>query len=107
VLFSILPIGEQRWIANIVSLICAVGVGWFVWVKLGSAPQGLISSTLIGSVCLGGIGFCVGFFGPIIFSSDSNQGPLLGILFTGPLGFILGGIAGVLYWVILEKKLQK
>ena len=43
-----------------------------------------------GGLLLGGIGFVAGFFGPIILTPGANQGPLLGIFITGPLGFILG-----------------
>ncbi len=43
---------------------------------------------------IGGVCFLLGFVGPIIFSPDANQGPLLGIFITGPLGFILGLIIG-------------
>lgn len=39
---------------------------------------------------LGGLGFVLGFFGPIIFAPEANQGPLLGIFITGPLGFFAG-----------------
>jgi hypothetical protein len=43
------------------------------------------------------IGFILGFFGPIIFSPGSNQGPMLGIFITGPLAFLIGSAAG---WII-------
>jgi hypothetical protein len=36
--FSLFPFFEARWIPGIISLLCAVGVGWYVWNKLGSAP---------------------------------------------------------------------
>ena len=49
-----------------------------------------------GGLILGGIGFAVGFFGPMIFTPRSNLGPLLGI-FTRPLGFVLGAVIGWLY----------
>jgi hypothetical protein len=39
-----------------------------------------------------------GFFGPIIFTPDANQEPLLDIIVTGPLGVILGAIGGATYW---------
>ena len=42
----------------------------------------------------GALGFAVGFFGPIIFTPDANQGPLLGIFVTGPWGAILGAALG-------------
>jgi hypothetical protein len=46
---------------------------------------------------VGGIGFCAGFFGPLVFAPEANQGPLLGIFITGPLGALLGAIGGVVY----------
>lgn len=58
--------------------------------------QGILKSGCLGAVILGGIGFAGGFFGPIIFTPESNQGPLLGIFITGPIGAILGAIIGVL-----------
>jgi len=98
------PFAKQQWmiviVADIVSLFCAIVAGCYVWKKLGSANSGLISSILIGSAILGGVGFLAGFFGPIIFTRGSPQGPFLGIFFTGPLGFLFGGIAGGIYWAI-------
>ena len=47
------------------------------------------------AVILGVIAFAVGFFGPIIWAPDANQGPLLGIFITGPLGFAVGFAYGV------------
>ena len=55
---------------------------------------------LMGGVVLGGIGFAGGFFGPIIFNPQANQGPLLGIFITGPLGFLLGTALG---WVVASR----
>src|SRR5512147_493409 len=44
----------------------------------------------------GGIGLGIGFIGPLVLWPKSNLGPLLGLLFTGPLGFVLGALgAGV------------
>jgi len=45
-------------------------------------------------VILGGIGFSIGFFGPMVFTPEANQGPLLGIFITGPLGALVGAIGG-------------
>ena len=48
---------------------------------------------------LGGIGFVVGFFGPILIAvlvgSEANLGPLWGIFILGPGGVILGAIVGI------------
>jgi hypothetical protein len=46
-------------------------------------------------VGVGGVAFALGFFGPMILAPDANQGPLLGILITGPLGTLLGLTIGV------------
>lgn len=58
----------------------------------------------IGAVALGGIGFLGGFFGPILLAPEANQGPLLGIFITGPLGFLLGGILGAVFASRLERR---
>ena len=98
------PSSVPRFIANhIVSLICAVIAGWYVWKKPGATDSGLISSIIIGALILGGIGFSAGFFGPMLFSPGANQGPLLGIFLTGPLGVLIGGIAGGIYWAIRHR----
>lgn len=39
---------------------------------------------------LGIAGFASGFFGPLVFVPESNQGPLVGILISGPAGVVLG-----------------
>jgi len=45
-------------------------------------------------LAVGAIAFALGFFGPILLAPDANQGPLLGIFITGPLGFVLGLLLG-------------
>jgi hypothetical protein len=59
---------------------------------------GLAGCILRGAVAAGGIGFVAGFFGPLIFTPEANQGPLLGIFITGPAGFVIGAVAGAVYW---------
>ena len=56
-----------------------------------------IGIVLLGSLIVGAVGFLAGFVGPIIFAPGSNQGPLLGIFITGPLGLFLGAVIG---WII-------
>jgi hypothetical protein len=82
------------WLSLVVSLVAAVAVGRYVWLA------GLASSIVLGAVILGGLGFAGGFFGPIIFMPGANQGPLLGIFITGPLGFVFGAVAGAIYWFV-------
>jgi uncharacterized membrane protein len=68
----------------------------------------LIEFSLLGGVIFGFIGFSIGFFGPIIvdkiLSTNSPQGPLIGIFITGPLGFVAGVIAGLVYGCIRNSK---
>jgi len=51
------------------------------------------------ALVLGATGFVAGFFGPITFSPDANQGPLLGLFITGPLGLVAGAVGGAVWWV--------
>lgn len=39
---------------------------------------------------VGSVGFLIGFVGPMIVAPHANQGPLLGIIYTGPIGFVVG-----------------
>ncbi|HEX7797821.1 MAG TPA: hypothetical protein VF456_25845 [Vicinamibacterales bacterium] len=50
----------------------------------------------------GAVWFAVGFFGPM-FLGGGNQGPLLGIIITGPLGFLVGCVIGA-YRVVTRAK---
>jgi hypothetical protein len=69
------------------SVVLPDGVAWAV-------TQGL-------SLLLGGLAaraFCLGFFGPMLVAPDANQGPMLGLFITGPLGFVAGGLGGAARW---------
>ena len=63
-----------------------------------SSKTSLARSVLLGALVVGGIGFSAGFFGPILLAPGANQGPLLGIFITGPLGFLLGAVGGAVHW---------
>ena len=56
---------------------------------------------------MGSIGFIGGFLGPIILRPESPQGPLLGIFFTGPIGFVVGLVGGIVYGLKMEKRQRK
>jgi hypothetical protein len=55
----------------------------------------------------GGVGLVGGFFGPMIICPGLDQGPLLGIFITGPLGFIFGGVAGLIFSALSNKSRQR
>lgn len=60
----------------------------------GTGWKSILREAIRPAMVLGGIGFAVGFFGPMIFAPGANQGPMLGIFITGPGGFVLGLIVG-------------
>jgi uncharacterized membrane protein YeaQ/YmgE (transglycosylase-associated protein family) len=96
--FSFIP--EQLkipFLPAVVSLLAAAAVGWYIWRKTGSLSDNLSTYIMTGGILFGSIGFVAGFIGPMIFSPESNQGPLLGIFITGPVGFLVGLIAGGVY----------
>jgi preprotein translocase subunit Sss1 len=66
-----------------------------------------LKCALLGGLIMGGIGFVGGFFGPLILTPDANQGPLLGIFITGPLGFMIGLLLGGLSSPFLLRKPPK
>src|SRR5882672_3646951 len=61
-------------------------------------PSSAAPSVLRWVLIIGGAGFAAGFFGPMIFAPDANQGPLVGILMSGPGGVVLGA----LLWAIFK-----
>lgn len=66
------------------------------------SARGLARAMFIGAAPVGIIGFSAGYFGPILLWEGGNQGPLLGIFLAGPGGFVLGGLAGALWWRLVK-----
>ena len=94
--FSFFPFLHQNGVAVILSLLCAIGAARYTWQQMGSMPDGLVSTILSGAMIVGAIGFCAGFFGPIVFAPEANLAGFLGIvpmhLTTGEV--IIGAGAG-------------
>jgi hypothetical protein len=91
-------IGAPHLISLVTSVAAAIAVARYVWVSSASAGGGFVRSTMMGGLLTGAVGFSAGFFGPMIFAPGANQGPLLGIFITGPLGLMLGGAGGAIHW---------
>jgi hypothetical protein len=68
-----------------------------LYMSLHSIPGRMMEFIFKYGLIIGIIGFSLGFFGPIVFVPEANQGPLLGIFITGPLGFIAGIILGTIF----------
>jgi len=69
----------------------------------GERPRSIARSGLRHAFIIGGIAFAIGYCGPIIWAPEANQGPLLGIFITGPLGFVVGLVIGVVRELMAER----
>jgi hypothetical protein len=107
ILSIVLPATVSALLAFLGSAAGGALVARYVWrspdmLSEAQSPSGvkvpsLLGSAVTGAFVLGGIGFCAGFFGPMILWPESNQGPLLGIFFTGPIGVVVGAVWGYFY----------
>jgi len=56
-----------------------------------------VAFAFAGAVVVGSTGFIAGFVGPILLTPEANQGPLLEIFITSPLGALLGALIGAIW----------
>jgi hypothetical protein len=54
---------------------------------------------------VGGAALFVGFIGPILFMPNANQGPLLGVFITGPIGTLAGTVGGLIYGLVAKRRI--
>jgi hypothetical protein len=94
------PVGRVPVFRITMALACALLAARSIWRRGGgiSSSRGLAESVVAGALVTGVVGFVIGFVGPMIVSPDANQGPMLGIFITGPLGVLLGAVGGGIYW---------
>ncbi len=88
------------------SILVTMAACWFVWRITATSHDGAIPSILLGAVVVGVAGFLLGFVGPMIVMPGANQGPLIGIFVTGPIGFLAGPIIGFTIWVYKRRRLK-
>jgi hypothetical protein len=91
-------------LAFLIPLIAALAAGRYAWVHADDMPRYLVAFVFYGAVLFGGAGFAAGFFGPMIFTPEANQGPLLGLLITGPAGVLIGAISGLMYGLVKSRR---
>jgi hypothetical protein len=88
------------WLGALLQPLLSIGAGVLagrsIWRQLGDPRGGRFAAAGVGALVVGGIGFAAGFFGPMLFAPEANQGPMLGIFITGPGGAVLGAIGGFL-----------
>jgi hypothetical protein len=85
------------WMATMAALLTAMATACLIWRSMAATARGVFATAVRWAAIAGAISFCGGFFGPMIFAPDANQGPMLGLFITGPLGFLAGGICGLIY----------
>jgi hypothetical protein len=69
---------------------------WTVLAGQDPANRARIAASWRMGWIVGGIGLALGFVGPLVITPTANLGPLLGILISGPAGFVLGALGAVL-----------
>jgi hypothetical protein len=52
---------------------------------------------------VGAIGLALGFVGPLLVTPEATLGPLLGILITGPGGFVLGALGAAVAGSVADR----
>ncbi len=92
----------QAFVASAIAIPIGLGgavAAWRLpfWSERARLQPSAVAAGINGALIVGAIGFCGGFFGPLVFAPEANQGPLLGIFITGPLGSLLGAIGGFVY----------
>ena len=97
-----LPLHLPLWITFLGSALAAALVARYVWMHTATIQSGLASSVLVGALATGGIGFVLGFFGPILLRPEANQGPLLGIFITDRWGSC--SWSGAVYWFARRRR---
>ncbi len=65
-----------------------------------------ISTPIIWSLALGAVGLGAGFWGPILLNPSANQGPFLGLFFTGPISVVIGAALGLIVAALKVSKRQ-
>jgi len=82
----------------------SAGVAIQVWIRCKDVGNSKTAYLITGGLFLDALGFVVGFFGPMLIDRNATAGPLPGICITGPVGFIVGLVAGGLLW---KKRLKQ
>lgn len=70
----------------------------FAWYNLSSPNCGLSGAIACSALTFGSLGLVGGFIGPVVLFPEAQQGPLLGLFVTGPLGFLAGGTFAAFKW---------
>ena len=67
----------------------------------------IVRISLRWALILGAVGFAAGFFGPMVLNPESNLGPIIGILYSGPGGAIAGAVLGAVFGALPVSEAQR
>ena len=85
-------------ISALVSLPLASLVGYWCWRVTLGAHLGPVAWMVTGSLVTGAAALVFSLGAIFLFAPGANQGPMLAIFIIGPLGVVLGAIAGYVVW---------
>lgn len=95
---ALIPLPGTFVVDMLVAFLCALLVGRMVYGKAVGVDPGAVAAAMSGALLVGGVSFVAGFFGPMLLAPGANQGPMLGIFITGPIGALLGAVGGFVWW---------
>ena len=84
-------------VSALISFPFACFMSWSIWHSISGKKIGTWFYCLSGALLIGAISFIIGFIGPMLIVPEANQGPMLGLFIAGPIGTIVGAIAGLIY----------
>ncbi|SET01808.1 hypothetical protein SAMN05216326_10968 [Nitrosomonas marina] len=85
------------WECLVLSLSCAVWVGWHSWKLLAGALIHVSVAVLTGALIFGAFAFIFSFFGTMLVMTDSRETAFTGIIIISFLGLLLGAVSGYFY----------
>jgi peptidoglycan/LPS O-acetylase OafA/YrhL len=90
----------ESWIFWVPIALWLLTMGLLCWWTVSAGQDPAIRARIAASWrmgwSVGAIGLGLGFVGPLVITRGANLGPLLGILVTGPGGFVLGALGAAL-----------
>jgi len=88
---------KDKSIRYVLSISTVIIVAFVVWKLTANLAAERWSRVKKGGVIGAVVGILIGVAGPLLLQPSANLGPLLGIFFTIPIGFIVGLVFGSFY----------